>query len=185
MDYTNPDISPSAAARLTDIERRFLALRSSCTSIRDIAKKLKKSTHTICDWNKKYSKELLDLRNKVFCDLQQKIIDSKTERLEFLKKELDRIATDMKNEKLHHDGFSNPYTKALELYMKISDIITVCELDLLKVGLNFRENIEPESNLNAFNNDNFESVAPVSENCNTDSKKITEEDIEKTVNKNE
>jgi transposase len=180
MDYTNPDISPSAAARLTDIERRFLALRSSGSSIRDIARKLNKSSRTICEWNKKYSNNLLELRKNIFCDLQKKIIDSKTERLEFLKKELDRIATHMKNEKLHHDGFSNPYSKALELYIKLSDIISVCEIDLLKVGINFRDNIDPESV-----SDSEKDVFNVFKNENTEAEKEAGEIVENTKSNSE
>jgi len=175
MDYTNPNLTPSEAARLTDIERKFLALRSSGTSIRDIAKKLKKSSRTICEWNKKYSNELLELRNKIFCDLQQKIIGSKTGRLEFLKNELDRIAAEMKNAKVQRDGFSNPYTDALDLYMKLSDMISICEIDLLKVGINFRDNIEPESISGS-----EESVFNVSENENKKEEKEPGETTENT-----
>ncbi|MBI5403416.1 MAG: hypothetical protein HY959_08425 [Ignavibacteriae bacterium] len=177
--------SPGLISKISDIERRFLTLRSSGTSIREIAKKLKKSTHTICEWNKKFSKDLLELRNKVFCNLQQKIIDSKTERLEFLKKELARISEEMKNAELHPAGFNNPYGDALNLYLKLSDMISVCEIDLLKVGINFRENIEPELNLDTVENESSENVAPVSENNNAEPENMAKETIEKSESKDE
>ncbi|MBI5402902.1 MAG: helix-turn-helix domain-containing protein [Ignavibacteriae bacterium] len=179
MDYRIPNISPGTASKLSDIECKFLTLRSSGSSVREIARKLKMSSRTVCDWNKKFSKELLELRNKVFCDLQQKIIDSKTERLDFLKKELKRIAEKMENAKLDSNGFSNPYGDALSLYIKLSDMISICEIDLLKVGINFRDNIEPESN-----HDADSGVFPVSGNENTTEEETPVKTIEKTEDKN-
>jgi len=71
-------LSPDLASALSGIEKQFIMMRSSGASVRDIAKKLKKSPHTICKWNKKFSNEIISARNFEFCDLQKKIIESKT-----------------------------------------------------------------------------------------------------------
>ena len=132
---------------LSAIERQFILMRSNGSSIRDIAKKLKKSTHTICDWNKKFYKELLEARNNIFCELQKKIIDSKTFRLDFLRSEINRVSKILSKENVNESGFGSNYDKILNYYAKLSDLMSSFEIDLLKVGVDFRNNIEPESNL--------------------------------------
>jgi hypothetical protein len=182
MDYRIPNISPGTASKLTDIERQFLSMRSSGSSIREIASKLKKSTHTICDWNKKFSKDLLELRKKVFCELQQKIIDSKTSRMDFLKKELEKISTKLNETEIYSSGFKNDYENVLKYYTKISDLLTACEIELLNVGINFKDNIEPESNFSA-NDEASETVAPVAENNNAVAENQHEEIIDNKKDK--
>lgn len=177
MDYRIPNISPDTASKLTDLERRFLSMRSSGSSIREIASKLKKSTHTICDWNKKFSKEILELRNKVFCELQQKIIDSKTSRMDFLKKELEKISEKLYETEIYASGFKNDYENVLKYYTKISDLLAACEIELLNVGINFKDNIEPESNLSDDVEEAPEPVAPVAGNNNTVAEKQHKEII--------
>ena len=182
MDYRIPNISPGTASKLTDMERQFISMRSSGSSIREIASKLKKSTHTICDWNKKYSTELLELRNKVFCELQQKIIDSKTSRMDFLKKELEKISEKLYKTEIYASGFKNDYENVLKYYTKISDLLAACEIELLNVGINFKDNIEPESNISG-DDDDSEPVAPVAGNSNAVAENQHEEIIDNKKDK--
>jgi transposase len=182
MDYRISNISHGTASKLTDLERQFLSMRSSGSSIREIASKLKKSTHTICDWNKKYSTELLELRNKVFCELQQKIIDSKTSRMDFLKKELEKISEKLYETEIYASGFKNDYENVLKYYTKISDLLAACEIELLNVGINFKDNIEPESNISG-DDDDSEPVAPVAGNSNAVAENQHEEIIDNKKDK--
>ncbi|MCX6164057.1 MAG: helix-turn-helix domain-containing protein [Ignavibacteriae bacterium] len=74
MEYINPNISQKIAEKLSSIERQFIFMRAEGASIRDIAKKMKKSTHTVCNMNKKFSKQIFNIRNAQFSDLQKKVI---------------------------------------------------------------------------------------------------------------
>lgn len=148
LNNENTKLSESQKQSLADIERQFITLRSSGTSIRDIAKTLKKSTHTICDLNKKFSKDILTIRNNAFCELQKKIIDLKTSRLDFLKGEIERISKILKKQIMvdEKSPFSG-YNDSLEIFVKLSELMSAFEDDMLRVGVNFKSNIEPESNI--------------------------------------
>jgi hypothetical protein len=183
FDNENINLSQSQKTALSDIERQFILMRSSGSSIRDIAKKIKKSTHTICDWNKKFSKEILEARNNVFCELQQKIIDSKTSRLDFLRSEIKRVSAILSKADVLESGFACNYEKVLNYYSRLSDLMSTFEIDLLKVGIDFRNNIEPESNILEKEDENFD-VADVSENNNKSLENFGKKTIEKHGLKN-
>jgi transposase len=170
----SPEETKSA---LSAIERQFILMRSNGSSIRDIAKKLKKSTHTICNWNKKFSKELLDARNNIFCELQKKIIDSKTSRLDFLRSEINRVSKILSKEKVIESGFGSNYDKILNYYARLSDLMSSFEIDLLKVGVDFRNNIEPESNLPEKEDENsaVACLRQVAENNNNVTENVSKE----------
>jgi len=72
IEYTNPDILTQTAGKLSDIERKFVHMRAGGATIKDIAKKLKKSTHTICDMNKKFTKHVFNIRNAQFSTFKKK-----------------------------------------------------------------------------------------------------------------
>ncbi|MCX6166231.1 MAG: hypothetical protein NTU73_15450, partial [Ignavibacteriae bacterium] len=119
MDLFNVDIPPGLASALTGIEKQFIMMRSSGSSIRDISKKLKKSSRTICDWNKKFAKEIIGLRNTEFCELQKKVIDTKTLLLNFLKREFERVSRLLEKHKMDVNESYGGYNKYLELFVKI------------------------------------------------------------------
>lgn len=148
MNLFKSDLPPGIESAITAMEKRFLLMRSSGSSIRDIAKSLKKSPTTICSWNKKFAKEIIAIRNKEFCDLQKKVIESKTLRLNFLKGEFERISNLLKKHKMDVNEAYGGYNKYLELFIKLSDLMSSCESDILTVGVKFKDNIEPEINPN-------------------------------------
>jgi hypothetical protein len=144
MDLFKSDLPPGIESAITAIEKRFLLMRSSGSSIRDIAKTLNKSNTTICSWNKKFAKELIGIRNTEFCDLQKKVIESKTLRLNFIIGEFERISKLLKKHKMDVNEAYGGYNKYLELFVKLSDLMSACESDILTVGVKFKDNIEPE-----------------------------------------
>jgi hypothetical protein len=140
--------SPEGSKKtLIDIEKQFIQMRSSGSSIREIARTLKKSTRTICEWNKKFEKDILYSRNSEFCELQKKIIDLKTSRVDFLKTEIERISSVLRKRKIADCSHINDYDDALDRFIKLTELMTSCENDMFRVGINFRDNVKPESNI--------------------------------------
>lgn len=133
----------------------FILLRSEGYSLRQIAEKMGKSTHTMCMWNKKFSFEIISTRNKQFCELQKKIIDDKTSRLVILKSELDKITKILQKKTIKNDSFVN-YNTILDLYTKLSGIISNSEMEVLKVGINYKDNIQPESDIDLVKNNQYD-----------------------------
>jgi hypothetical protein len=182
MDLFNVDIPPGLASALTGIEKQFLMLRSSGSSIRDIAKTLKKSTHTISNWNKKFAKDLLNLRNSEFCELQKKVIESKTERLNLLKSEFNRASNLLKKHKMDVNETYGGYNKYLELFVKLSDLMSSCESDILTVGVRFKDNIDSEISLTELEKD--ENQNPI-DTVALESNSVVEDEISKIIDNKE
>jgi hypothetical protein len=167
MDLFNIDIPSGLASALTGIEKQFIMMRSSGSSIRGISKKLKKSSRTICDWNKKFAKEIIGIRNSEFCELQKRVIETKTLRLNFLKREFERVSKLLEKHKIDVNETRGEYNKYLELFIKLSDLMSSCESDILTVGVKFKDNIEPEiSNLENEEELNKDTVLSDSEENN-------------------
>jgi hypothetical protein len=180
MERINIDLPPNFESYLSDMEKQFVKLRSSGSSIRDISKKLKKSPNTICDWNKRYSPIILMERNKSFCELQKKIIALKNSRIDFLKSEIERISRVLKKSDIKTGGGFSGYDSLFDRFMKISDILSAYENDILKVGINFKDNISPESDL-AFDleeSNESNTVTPINNG-------VTEKPGEKVIEKSE
>ena len=111
---------------LSDFEKEFLKMRTTGYSVRDIAKKLKKSPNTVCKLNKKYFREITDIKNAKLEDLQKKIIEQKKERLEFLKEQLYIL-----NSKIYSSEIIMRYEEMVKLALKISDSINKCEKEMM------------------------------------------------------
>lgn len=109
-----------------EIDKQFIEMRSTGFTVRDIAKKLKKSTNTVCNLNKKYFKEITDIKNAKLSELQKKIFEQKKECLDFFKEQLLVL-----NEKIHHSEIIMKYQDMVNLSLKISDSINKCERDML------------------------------------------------------
>ncbi|MFA5404222.1 MAG: hypothetical protein WC358_04750 [Ignavibacteria bacterium] len=172
MSLFNVELPPGFQSALTDMEKQFVSLRSSGSSIRNIAKTLKKSPTTICNWNKKFSMSILSERNKSFCDLQKKVIDLKNSRIDFLNSEIERITKVLKKCKIKDDGVFSDYDPLFGRFVKISDILSAYENDILKVGISFKDNISPESDLTSVDSNNHNTVIPGSNDVITDSDEI-------------
>lgn len=163
MKDINIELPPGFGAALTAMEKQFISMRSSGSSIKDISKILKKSTHTICDWNKKFAKVILDLRYSEFCDLQKKVIDLKSSRIDFIKNEIEKVKKVLLRQKINKDESLYEYNKFLELYFKLSDRMSNYESEMLMVGVRYKDNISPETGINEVENtENTENiVAPI------------------------
>lgn len=147
MEYINENLSPHTIDRLTDIEKKFVFMRASGSSIREISKKLNKSTNTICAWNKKFSGQVLLSRNKAFCELQKKVIDLKNSRIDFLKKEIERITKILAKLDMKQQPPFSHYDNLFGRFVKLSDTLTAYENDILSIGLNFKDNIALEADI--------------------------------------
>ncbi|MCX6163881.1 MAG: hypothetical protein NTU73_03295 [Ignavibacteriae bacterium] len=169
MEYRNPDISPQSAEKLSSIERQFIFMRAEGGTIRDIAKKMKKSTHTVCEMNKKFSKQIFNIRNAQFSDLQKKVIDLKNIRLNFLKTELEKITKVLQKNNYKIGDPVWKYNDSISIFIRLSELMSTCEYDMLSVGTNFKENLQPESNdllendIDVYDN-NISDVAETSNN---------------------
>ncbi len=179
----NPQIPKSVRKALSDIEKRFIMLRANGSSIRDIAKTLKKSNNTICDWNKKFAKEILSARNNVFCELQQKIIELKLSRLNFIKEELDRLTKIIKKENIKVTSYSSDYDKYFDRYTKLANLMSTYELEMLDVGINFKDNIEPEFDVKNEINQDFSANSKNSRKYSSDSNAENSSKIQNCKNK--
>lgn len=145
MDFHNSNISPNFAEKITAIERMFISMRANGSSIRDIAKKLKKSSNTISAWNKRFNHQIVSLRNTEFCELQKKVIESKSFRLDILKGELQKVSALLKNFKFDSLRPGWQYKDILSLFTELSNLMTSCEFDMLTIGVKYKDNIEPET----------------------------------------
>jgi hypothetical protein len=143
---------------LSDIEKQFVQMRASGSTIRDIAKSLGKSTHTICDWNKKYFKDIIDIQSEEFRELQKKILSYKSARLDLLKDELDRIKKTWAGQDLEGEMDDDwDIDKYINTVLKLSDVMDKFELDMLSMASQHKnirtanvlntEGIEEEENL--------------------------------------
>jgi hypothetical protein len=182
MKNINIDLPPGLESTISAMEKKFILMRSSGDSIREISKKLKKSTHTICDWNKKFAKEILNARNAEFCDLQKEVIESKTARLKLLKNEFNRSSNILKKQKIDVNETFGSYQKFLELFVKLSELMSSCESDILSVGVKFKDNIEPEINSSEFEKDENKNATETAENMSNTNKPVVETEKKITDN---
>lgn len=185
MGIFDENISSGLEEALTGIEKQFIMMRSSGASVREISKTLKKSHRTICNWNKKFAKEIIGVRNSEFCDLQKKVIDSKTERHNFLKGEFEKVTKIIKRKKIDVNDYSGDYNKFLDLYVKLADLMSSCESDIMTVGVKFKDNIEPEISQNELeqekNNETPETVAQSGNIATQNGNIIVEESEEENI----
>jgi len=100
MDYTNNNLNDTEKAKLSSIEDMFISMRASGKTVREIARKLKKSNQTICDLNKKYFRQVADLKNEKLEVLQKKMYEQKQDRLDFLTWQLDVLKAAIKEKQI-------------------------------------------------------------------------------------
>ncbi len=168
MEYTRTNMPPHLKTALTDIEKQFIALRANGCSIRDIAKTLKKSTSTVCEWNKKFFRDILSQRNKAFCELQKKVIDLKNSRIDFLKKEIGRITSVLEKFDVTDNDVFSGYDKIFNRFERLSNLLSVYENEVLSIGVNFKDNIEPETEIDTDETSSGNGGNGVSENSVTE-----------------
>jgi len=126
MDYTYDKLSDKTKAKLCSIEDLFINMRASGYTVRDIARKLKKSNQTVSDMNKKYFRQVAKLRNEKLELLQKRIFEKKQERLDFLTEHL-RVIIEVLNKKEVYIT----YERLVLLAIKVSNAINKSENDML------------------------------------------------------
>jgi hypothetical protein len=126
MDYRNENINERTKMKLCSIEEQFINMRASGQTVRQIARKMKKSNKTICDLNKKYFREVSDLRNEKLSVLQKKIFEQKQSRLDFLTEQLLIV-----KETISKKEVFMTYDELVTLAIKISGALNKCESDML------------------------------------------------------
>lgn len=144
MDYTNKNFDEATKSKLSSIEEQFINMRATGQTVRQIARKLKKSTQTICDLNKKYFRQISDIRNEKLEVLQKRMYEQKQERLDFLSEQLQILKENAKE----NEVFLN-YERSITLAIKISLALNKCERDMqisdLLINVNPSGNLEQEN----------------------------------------
>ncbi len=131
MQYTNPNLSEETKMALTEIEKQFISMRSSGSSIRKIAKKLNKSTRTICLWNKKFYRNIVEINSNEFNEFRNKIIKFKKAHLDFLIDEFENVKLAMAKSGMLKRKSDWDYEGYLKTIMKIAKLVEKFESDLL------------------------------------------------------
>jgi len=140
MDYTNKNIDDETKSKLSFIEDAFISMRASGQTVRQIARKLKKSDHTICDLNKKYFRQVEELQKEKLEVLQKKMFEQKQGRLDFFTEQLDIIKETIKTKQIFL-----PYGELVALAIKISSALNKCEQDMLLNDLLPDKPLEPDT----------------------------------------
>jgi hypothetical protein len=127
MDFNIKDLpgEDEKGKKLSELDKRFIRMRASGNTVRDISRRLRKSASTICALNKKYFSEISDIRNADLAELQKKIYLQKQTRLDFLNQQFLKIW-----ENINKTDLYMRYDNMVKLAIKISDSITKCERDM-------------------------------------------------------
>ena len=131
MDYQNPELNQEDKLILSDIEKQFIAMRSSGLPIRKIAKSLNKSTRTICLWNKKFYRNIIEINLNELNEFRSKIIKFKTAHLDFLIEEFQNVKLAMAKSRMLYKKKDWNYEGYLGMLNKIAKLIEKFESDLL------------------------------------------------------
>ncbi len=106
--------------------KKFIELRSSGHTIREIAKILDKSTRTIVDWNKKYCSLIFEVQNGELAEFKKKLLNERKARLDFLNLTLEKLKT-----KLEKTEVIMRYDKILALFIKLAKSIDDCQKNIV------------------------------------------------------
>jgi hypothetical protein len=158
-------------------DEQFINMRASGQSLRQISRKLKKSPNKLCDLNKKYFREISDLKNAKLEVLQKIVFERKKARLDFLTEQLENMKDALKNREM-----LMRYDTILKMSLKIADSLNKCERDMLITDFAEDEiNFEEEQN-NAL----ITNVIGKTEEENTDNREVTTEkkSVDNKITKN-
>jgi hypothetical protein len=106
--------------------KKFIELRSSGYSLRDISKILILSSHTLVKWNKKYCSVVYEVQSEELNAYKRKILDEKLSRLEYLNSKYTKL-----KEKIDNAEIIMRYDRMLILLMKISKSIDDCQKNII------------------------------------------------------
>jgi hypothetical protein len=106
--------------------KKFIELRSSGHSIREISGILNKSKSTILKWNKQYCSVVFEVQSEELKEFKKKLLDEKKSRLEYLNLNFAKL-----KEKLNKSEIIMRYDKLLLLLMKVSKSIDECQKNIV------------------------------------------------------
>lgn len=106
--------------------KKFIELRASGHSLRDIAGVVGISTHTLVKWNRKYCNVVFEVQSEEIKAFKNKILQEKLARLEYLNSKFAHI-----KEKIDETELMLRNDKMLLLLMKISKSIDECEKNVV------------------------------------------------------
>jgi hypothetical protein len=106
--------------------KKFIELRSSGHTIREIAKILNKSVNTILKWNKQYCSVVFEVQSEELSEFKKKLLEEKKSRLDFLNMNFTKL-----KEKLDRSEIIMRYDKMLFLLMKLSRSIDECQRNIV------------------------------------------------------
>jgi hypothetical protein len=106
--------------------KKFIELRSSGLTLRDIAKTLNRSLTTIVKWNKQYSSITFEVQSEELKEFKQKLLEEKKSRLNYLNNNFIKI-----RDRLENSEIILRYDKMLVMLMKLSKSIDECQRNLV------------------------------------------------------
>ena len=110
-----------------DTKTQFLELRAKGWSLSRIAERLKVSQRTLVDWNRQEHEQIRTLRAIEWEALQEKILATGEQELVRLKKELDRLETELAKRTVEYVSTENLYRL---LALVRTEIRKVCQAPL-------------------------------------------------------
>ncbi len=106
--------------------KKFIELRSSGHSLRDISKIIGKSPCTLVKWNKKYCSVVFEVQSGELKEFKKKLLEEKKSRLEYLNFKFNKL-----KEKLDKSEIILRYDRALKLLLSVSMSIDNCQKNLV------------------------------------------------------
>jgi|WetSurMetagenome_2_1015567.scaffolds.fasta_scaffold38462_5 hypothetical protein len=122
--------------------KKFIELRSSGQTIREIAKILNKSVNTILNWNKKYCSVVFEVQSEELTEFKKKLLEEKKSRLEYLNFNLTKI-----KERLDKSEIIMRYDKMLLLLIKLSKSIDECQRNIVLSEVSEKISVIDENNI--------------------------------------
>jgi hypothetical protein len=106
--------------------KKFIELRSSGESLRNIASLLGLSTRTLVKWNRKYCNVVFEVQSEEMKAFKNKILREKMSRLEFLNEKFASLKA-----KLDKSEIIMRYDRVMNLLIKVSKSIDDCEKNVV------------------------------------------------------
>jgi len=113
---------------MTNLEqiKKFIELRSSGHSLREISGIIGKSINTVRKWNNKYFSVVFEVQSEELSEFKKKLLEEKKSRLDYLNLSFTKL-----KEKLERSEIIMRYDKMLVLLMKTSKSIDDCQKNLI------------------------------------------------------
>jgi hypothetical protein len=119
---------------------QFIELRSLGNSFESIAKTLNLNKSTLIKWNKKFEKEIIELKKIQFDEIKEKFLTAKKYRIELMSEVFSEIKSKVKEQ----PGLMD-YERLIMLLMKISHYFDRSEFADFKISYFLNQNSKNDS----------------------------------------